>query len=212
MFPKKIKQIISSPIPKELIKQREGGGGKKLNYISGSTVIDILNVAFDYDWDWNIERVWIEKSQPYLNKWLKDNSGKQVGGLEEQAPVAHVLGYLTIRYQEETENGIISHELIKSATGSKVILGKASDQDSIFKAAATDALKKAASLIGIGLELYRDEEEQSYYDAISYENPWTEELLKEFETERTFIKQIMKEYDLNEEEFCEQIQACGFED
>lgn len=70
--------------------------------------------------------------------------------LEPQPPVAHVLLELVIP-------GLGT----RSAWGSKTVLGGASEQESIYKAAATDALKKAASLFGFALELYDDEEEKA---------------------------------------------------
>ncbi len=67
---------------------------------------------------------------------------------EPQPPVAHVLLEL-----------IIPGLGTNMAMGAKTVIGGASEQESIFKAAATDALKKAATLFGFGLEMMDDEEE-----------------------------------------------------
>ena len=150
------KKVLAQPIPEHLIKQREGGKGPNgqpimLDYVEGSTVIRKLNAAFDNMWSWDPYHFEIIQSQPkkITKRW--NNSTRRMENLatpeyEEQAPVAHVVGRLTVP-------GFGS----RVGFGSKTIVGGASEQESCFKAAATDALKKAATLFGIGLELYEDE-------------------------------------------------------
>lgn len=202
MFSKKAKDLITATIPDYLIQQRDGGGGKKLSYISGSTVTDILNKAFDYDWDWVVEKEWLEQSQPKFNMYSKVPESQKVmvngkmGAWEEQPPVAHVRCLLTVRFVDEHGN---LRSITKTGYGSKVVIGGASEQDSIFKAAGTDALKKAASLLGIGLQLYRNEEETYFFNELNYEDPWTDEMLQKYDAERTYIKEFMEKYDLDEE-------------
>lgn len=199
---KEIKNLITAPIPDELVKQREGGGKKMLSYLSGSTIIDILNNTFGYTWNWNVKKMWIEESEPFLQKWIngKKENNPEKWVKEKQGPVAHVLGTLVI-YLKNENNETITIE--KDGFGSKSILGKQNDQESVFKAAGTDALKKAASLLGIGLELYRDEEESAYFAEINYEDPWTEEAKKEKAEELNYIKDYLEKYEVTEEEFDE---------
>lgn len=185
---KSIRQKLAQPIPPELIKQREGGGKKMLSYLSGSTVTDMLNSTFGYAWNWEVKREWVEQSIAFFNRYSKSKEKTSYNGIEgaweDQGPVAHVLGTLTVFLQ--TDNGIV--ELKKDGYGSKSILGKQNDQESIFKAAGTDALKKAASLFGIGLELYRDEEQQAYFNSINFEDPWTEELKQQYKEQLQYIE------------------------
>jgi hypothetical protein len=180
-FPVKAKEVITRTLPRELIKQREGGGKKVLSYVSGSTVIDLLNEAFGYLWSWEVTAQFIQESQPRK----KYNSTE----MEPQGPVAHVRGTLSVPVMQPDGSMIM---LIKSGFGSKTVLGGQADQEHVFKAAATDALKKAASLFGIGAQLYRDEDEQAFFDAINFEDPWTDELLAKFEPERDYIKEVME--------------------
>lgn len=202
---KKIKELITSPIPDALILEREGGGGKKLSYISGSTVTDILNAAFGYTWSWETKKEWVQESIPYFNAYSKAPEKDKVtnpitgkkGAWENQGPVAHVLGTLTVWLKDENGNAF---PVKKDGYGSKSILGKQNDQESIFKAAGTDALKKAASLFGIGLELYRNENEQYYFDELNYEDPWTEEVMAKHKTELEFLTSYRKDYDVSDEE------------
>lgn len=195
---KSIRTKMAQPIPQELIKQREGGGKKMLSYLSGSTVVDMLNDAFGYAWNWIPEKEWIQESQPAVNKYKngKFSNNPADWTSEAQGPVAHVKGTLVVFLQ--TENGIV--EIKKGGYGSKSILGKQNDQESIFKAAGTDALKKAASLFGIGLELYRDEEEQSYFNSISFEDPWTDELKAEYATQLAYLEEYKTNNNVSEEE------------
>ena len=181
---KEITNTFTAPIPASLIKERAGGGNKRLKYLSGSTVTDLLNKAFGYMWNWTVKQQWIEESQPFFNQYsnstdkvINPSNGK-LGAWEPQAPVAHVLGTLEV-FVVNDQGDMIS--IKKDGFGSKSILGKQNDQESIFKAAGTDALKKAASLLGVGLELYRDEEEQIYFDEMNYEDPWTDEVIKKHE-------------------------------
>ena len=85
---KEIRSVLEEPIPGELIQERRQGG-TTLSYISGSTVIDYLNRAFGYMWDWKVDKFWIQKSQPKFNpKYDKEP--------QPQAPIAHVLGTITV--------------------------------------------------------------------------------------------------------------------
>ena len=201
MLPKRIKDKITREIPRSLIKERDGGKGVTLSYISGSTVIDMLNDAFDYEWDWIVEKEWQQESQPKFNEYSKVPDNEKVfhkgkkGSWEEQPPVIQVRGHLVARFIDD--NGK-ERTITKTGIGSKVLVGGASEQESAFKAAGTDALKKAASLLGIGAQLYRDEDEAMYFYEINYEDPWTKECLEEHKEDREYIESVIEEYELDE--------------
>lgn len=205
---KKIKELLTAPIPDSLIQERAGGGGKTLSYISGSTVTDMLNSAFGYAWSWEVKKEWITESIPYFNTYSKIAEKDKVvnpvtgkkGAWEDQGPIAHVLCTLTVWLRDENNNLI---PIKKDGYGSKSILGKQNDQESIFKAAGTDALKKAASLFGIGLELYRNENEQYYFEELNYEDPWTDEVMAKYKKELEFLANYRKEYEVSDEELAQ---------
>ena len=212
MIPNNIKAILTQKIPEHLIKEREQGK-TTLTYISGSTVIGILNQAFSHDWDWVVEREWIEDSQKKFkadNNYQKAPDDRAVihngrrGEWEVQPPIAHVRGTLIVRYKNE--DGTLS-EIRKTGHGSKVIIGGASEQDSIFKASSTDALKKAASMLGVGLQLYRDENEMSYFEAIEYVDPWTPELREAHKVDWDFIEDFKTRFDDGDEALSQYIYA-----
>lgn len=201
MLPKRIKDKITRAIPPGLIKERDGGGGTMLSYISGSTVIDILNDTFDYEWDWIVDKEWQQDSQPKFNSYSKVPESEKVyykgkkGSWEEQPPVIQVKGHLIVRFTDD--NGK-ERSITKTGIGSKVLIGGASEQESAFKAAGTDALKKAASLLGIGAQLYRNEEEAMYFYELNHEDPWTKENLEEYKEEREYIEKVIEDYELDE--------------
>jgi hypothetical protein len=119
------RDILEQAFLPEQIKQREGNFGKTLDYIEGHAVIQRLNDAFDADWSFNIIRHDI---------------------LKETDEVL-VLGELK------------SGDVVKNQFGSSRITRARNTGDMVsladdLKAAATDSLKKCATMLGIGLHLY----------------------------------------------------------
>jgi len=182
-----IKSVLEEKIPKKLIQERSGGGNTKLSYVSGNFVIDQLNRAFNYMWSWSIEDCWIQQSEP--KKWKDRNTGKE--NVIPQGPVAHVRGTLTVMLKDENGQYI---EIKKSATGSKSIVGGQSEQESMYKAAGTDALKKAASLFGVGAQLYRDPKEQAYFESRIGESYWDDETKAKYEKEFNYINHLYESF------------------
>ena len=204
------KEKLSRPIPPSVVLERDAGKGGKLSYISGNTVIDMLNSAFGYLWNWEVKKTWKEESEDKFNKWSKIPEAEKItyngnkGAWEAQQPVAHCIGTLTVFL--ETENGTLL-EVKKDGCGSKAIVGGQSDQDPIYKAAETDALKRASRLFGIGLELYRNDEENAHFNEITFEDMWTDELQAQFATEFEIISSYQASYGLSDDELNEQIES-----
>lgn len=157
-FKAKADAVVSRPIPKELIKSREGAGKMMLSYIEGETVIRLLNEAFGEEgWSFQIVDKYIVPTEPkQMTEW--DSATKKsrklfnadgTPKLEPQSPIAEVHGRL-----------IVPGFGVREQFGTKILNGGASDQEGASKAAATDALKKCATLFGIGLELYDDKPNQ----------------------------------------------------
>jgi hypothetical protein len=125
------RDILEKPFGPEQIKQREGNFGKKLDYIEGHAVIQRLNDAFDGEWSFTMTKYEIMK----------------------ETDEVIVIGQLNA-------GGIVKSQFgssrITRARESGDIISLADD----LKAAATDALKKAATLLGVGLHLYRNERPQ----------------------------------------------------
>ena len=120
------RDVITRRLPPEKIKQRPGGGGMTFDYVTPDTVIDILNEAFDYQWDMRI-----------------------FDSRKEETTV--IVG---IELQVRSEDGT---PVIKQQFGSCEIT-RGLGVGEAFKGAASDALKKTATLFGVALELYQDDD------------------------------------------------------
>jgi hypothetical protein len=125
------RDILEKPFGPEQIKQREGNFGKKLDYIEGHAVIQRLNDAFDGEWSFTMTKYEIMKETDEVIV---------IGQLNAGGIVKSQFGSSRITRAKETGD----------------IISLADD----LKAAATDALKKAATLLGVGLHLYRNERPQ----------------------------------------------------
>jgi len=119
------RELLEKPFEPNQIKQREGNFGRTLEYIEGHSVIQRLNDAFELEWSFEI-----------LEHKILENSNEVI-----------VLGKLT------------AGDIVKSQFGSSNIT-KAKETGNIIsladdlKSAGTDALKKCATMFGIGLQLY----------------------------------------------------------
>ena len=117
--------LLEKPFEPNQVKQRQGSFGHILDYVEGPVITARLNDAFEANWTFEITNHWI---------------------LKETNEVI-VLGKL------------IAENVTKMAFGSKEI-ARNKDTKAIIslgddlKSASTDALKKAASLLGVGLYLY----------------------------------------------------------
>jgi len=124
--------------PKEHIKIRPGRGGKQFKYVTTSYVQNILNTVFG--WGWSFE--------------VKDK------GQSPDGSSVWVLGRLTI-LNPKTQEPMIIKEQFGSSDIKKDKNGKELDYADDMKAAASDALKKSASLLGVCADLYADPETAS---------------------------------------------------
>jgi hypothetical protein len=119
------RDILEAPFAPEQIKQRQGNFGQTLDYIEAHAVIQRLNDAFDSAWSFEIIEHQILKEQ---NEVL-------------------VLGRLTAGGISKCQFG---SSAITRAKQTGEIISLADD----LKSAATDSLKKCATLLGVGLSLY----------------------------------------------------------
>ena len=119
------RELLEKPFDPDQIKQREGNYGKMLDYIEGHAVINRLNDAFDANWSFAILK----------NEIIKESDE------------VVVIGELSAGDIVKTQFG---SSRITRARETGEMISLADD----LKAAATDAIKKCASLMGVGLHLY----------------------------------------------------------
>ena len=183
----KTRRTLSQQLDPNLIKTRTqyGGGGKNsLSYISANTCIDLLNAAFGHNWSMRIVDRWMEAGvqHPFVEK-----DGKKPVA---QGPTAWCIVELSVDFTDENGN---VHTVTKSAFGSQSITGNQSVQSTNgYKGAQSDALKKAATLFGIALELYRDPSEANYFFASNEDlfTIWTDELKEQHKEEFEYLDKI----------------------
>ena len=113
---KELLDALSEPFPQAAIKQRQGGGGKMLDYLEGHTIIHRLNNATGGTWDFRVVSL----------DWRES---------------------LLLATVELTIPGLGTRQHI----GIQEVKNNSSD---LVKGAITDALKKVATLFGVGLSLY----------------------------------------------------------
>jgi len=130
--PQQLKFIVAKT-PAKYVKQRPGKGGGKWDFVSGSYVKKVLNLAFGWDWDFQV---------------LDHKFDLEIGQ-------AFVLGRLTVRSGEKT---IIKEQFGRVEIKKKKADGLPLDLGNDLKAATTDALKKCASELGIASDIYAKED------------------------------------------------------
>lgn len=126
--------ILTEKLPKEAIKSRSltrDKNGPKAPYVEGHTVIHILNKATRNRWHFGLVRPLDIREKP----------PRQDGGHGGFLAIAHV-------YLELPGRGRREHIGVQDFTYLT---------PDLLKGALTDALKKAASLFGVGLELYGED-------------------------------------------------------
>ena len=126
-----LKALITGRTPKRVVYQKPAGGEKEVDYIPGWWFIDQLNSLFSYNWDFEI-----------VNQGI---TGDQIW----------VLGKLTVHTSKGT--------IVKMAFGGvrmKSVKNAAIDIGDDYKTAATDSLKKAATFLGLGADIYGRREGQ----------------------------------------------------
>lgn len=119
--------FITQKTPAQFIKTRPGPGGMELNYVEVGYVISMLNQVFGYDWDFRILDQQVGKKQV----WVR---GELTVRVKDQAVTKGQFGGADIKMNRST--------------------GEAVSIADDLKAAASDSLKKCASMLGIAGDVY----------------------------------------------------------
>lgn len=145
--------ILQGRTPKKYIKKRPGKGGKTFSYVPHGYVTAVLNKAFGFDWDWEIIPVEGQKLFLYME-------GGHSGSKQKASILVH--GKLTVRIHDKKGKTIAT--ITKTSTGEKEEITSMS-WGSLVKSAESDAFKKAASRLGIALDLYWQDADEDYIPA-----------------------------------------------
>lgn len=155
----KLKLAARRRLGQQIVKIKPDKSNAK--YISWHTALDILDSVFDRV-DIEFPEHWKEDCSPKKPK--TDNNSQGTPTLEEQNPVVFVKCRITVTYTDDTTGK--EYKIIKESFGSATVIGGQKEQQSHYKAASSDALKKTLVLFGIGRELYRTPDEQKYCDDV----------------------------------------------
>lgn len=184
------KKIIGEPIDESLIYSFEGN-----SYVGHQVITELLNKTFDYAWSWKIIDKGIEEAREYAKK-NKNNYNNNDNNSETSKPktyYAWVLGELTYPVYDDKADRYVW--ISKQSFGGKQIVGNAKVQSQNFKSASSDALKKAASLIGFAKNVYMSPE---MYKAILDEeigkDSWNNENVNYYKDEIVFMNTIKSKF------------------
>lgn len=116
--------ILTQKSPPDMIQSIPGRGGKVFDYLAHNYVTQILNEAFGHRWDFEVSVIQI---------------------IEDVESI--VKGRLTVYGNNDSK-------IVKEQFGQQDILKGGMAMGDCLKGAGSDALRKCASLLGIGLDLY----------------------------------------------------------
>ena len=134
-------KILLKKTPEQYVKKRPAKGGGEWSYVTGGYVKKCLNLMFGWDWDFEIidEQIMIEAKEVVVKGKLTCRSnGKTIVKMQ--------YGNKDIMFRVEWIGGVKTPTDIPLSVGNDL------------KAAATDALKKCASEIGIAADIYNKED------------------------------------------------------
>jgi hypothetical protein len=133
-------QVLLSRTPDVYIKERPAKGGGTWKYVSGAYVRKCLNLMFGFNWDFEILDEKIIHDEAIVK-------GRLICRIGDKTIIKTQFGNKEIIYQNEwikDENG----KSIKVKSDKPLSIGND------LKSAATDALKKCASELGIASDVY----------------------------------------------------------
>jgi hypothetical protein len=170
--PKTLYTVLNKKTPAKFIKKRVGRGGKYFDYVETGFVIEQLNKAFNNMWDFEI----VDKQIGQDKIW--------------------VLGKLTVKFI--TPFGI--QTISKSQFGGSDVKrsnGAVIDIGDDLKAAASDSLKKCASLLGVAKDVYFREDYSDEAVKVAEFDEMAENQKPATDKQKYAIKNLMKEGKIN---------------
>ena len=175
---------ILEPIDEKYIEEFEG-----LSYVSNSVVTNILNQVFNHAWSWEIIDQGIQTAI-----WFDKRQNKEMSG-----EYCWVKGRLSmLMFVNNDPNNMVT--VVKEAIGGKALIGNTKLQSQGFKSASSDALKKAASLLGVARNVYM---KAATYRNIAYDektkDSWNDKTLNEFSKEISYVQKLKSK--LGEKQF-----------
>jgi hypothetical protein len=141
-----------------------------------------ITAGVGFDWDWELLPVFPEgKTFEFLkgDKEFKRNDSM----------IVH--GKLTIRVREPGNLSQVIATIVKTSTGEKEVI-KGMTWGSLIKSAESDAFKKAASKLGVALDLYWQDADEDYIPA-AREKPEVKIRVREMKARGDSVPTIARE-------------------
>lgn len=173
----KFVKTVNEPIDPALIRKNYSGE----KYITGYTVVRLLNKLTNGAWDFTIDKEWVEK--------CTDKKGDH--------DIYHMDITLNCYFDDGQGNKI---KLSKPGTAGKVLEAGAKNASNIYKSLETLALRKAASYFGVGAELWLNEDETDYFEQDDLDPVWTDELLEQYKDVWSAIGEIQESCELSDDD------------
>jgi len=154
-----LQKELDSPIPRDCVEERDGGGGRKLSFLPGWYIIDRLNKVFGQgNWQYAAEDPKLVHSGV-----IQDRYGKDVHTVHYTAKVRLEVKFPKVPKTELKEDRDHYYSYANWTSFEDVGYGDGSDKmnpgkahELAVKEAVTDALKRCAKSLGMsmGLALY----------------------------------------------------------
>ena len=146
--------LLAAPTPAKWVKKRQGRGGKTFDYVEINYVVGILNAIFGFDW-----------SVEVLDKIIDTKSDSIV---------------ILVRLNVAFANGkSINKDAFGGSDIKRTAKGDIIDLADDLKAAQSDAIKKAASMLGVAWDVYSgltksngNRSEDDFIDAAADDDPF----------------------------------------
>lgn len=132
--------ILSEATPRSEVKQRRGPSGMMLDYVEVGYVIQQLDRAFNHLWEFKVTEQQIGKDQLWVKGQLTVHLAPGFSLTKEQYGGSQIK-----RYKKQDP---VSKQYIENPDANPI------DISNDLKAAASDALKKCASLLGVANDIF----------------------------------------------------------
>ena len=192
-------EVLNTPIPDELIQQREQAG-QKLNYINSATATAILNRAFGVG-GWEFVKV-----SSGVRESMEDKRGNKGYTMVYEGEL-HVFIPDSVTGQINREN-----YACYPGFGTKTMFGGGNEDGMADKSAQSDCFKKCASIVGVGKQLYFKKKSMAQALNTFLENLGVEpepsvwddaEVVAEHQKEWDFLNRIKRETGANDSDLDE---------
>ena len=171
-----IKENITTPLPDGLAQKLPRKGD--IEYVSGTTIIDILNKVFDHSWS-------VEYSDPIIEPFTKGDNA-----------VVTIKAKLSVRMIDPETGEPIT--VVREGYGSDTLNARnPNGAEMLTKSASTDALKRAAYTFGIAGELKRKHNPVSINYFNSLNSDWDDYAYMMYSKEWAIINDVMATYRMN---------------